>query len=77
MSSGCWRWAPRVCYSVEPGCMQWRRRGEAGVTQLLDLISKEMRVAMTLTGAHNIAGITRKTWSASHGLNSGLANHCR
>jgi L-lactate dehydrogenase (cytochrome) len=36
-------------------------RGEAGVTQLLDLISKEMRVAMTLTGAHNIAGITRKT----------------
>ncbi len=35
-------------------------RGEAGVTQLLDLISKEMRVAMTLTGAHNIAGITRK-----------------
>ena len=35
-------------------------RGEAGVTQLLDLISKEMRVAMTLTGTHNIAGITRK-----------------
>jgi L-lactate dehydrogenase (cytochrome) len=35
-------------------------RGEAGVTQLLDLISKEMRVAMTLTGAHNIAGITRR-----------------
>jgi len=36
-------------------------RGEAGVTQLLDLISKEMRVAMTLTGAHNVAGITRKS----------------
>lgn len=35
-------------------------RGEAGVAQLLDLISKEMRVAMTLTGAHNIAGISRK-----------------
>ena len=35
-------------------------RGEAGVTQLLDLISREMRVAMTLTGTHNIAGITRK-----------------
>jgi L-lactate dehydrogenase (cytochrome) len=34
--------------------------GEPGVTQLLDLICKEMRVAMTLTGAHNIAGITRK-----------------
>jgi L-lactate dehydrogenase (cytochrome) len=35
-------------------------RGEAGVAQLLDLISKEMRVAMTLTGAHNISGISRK-----------------
>jgi L-lactate dehydrogenase (cytochrome) len=35
-------------------------RGEAGVTQLLELISQEMRVAMMLTGAHNIAGITRK-----------------
>jgi L-lactate dehydrogenase (cytochrome) len=35
-------------------------RGESGVTQLLDLISREMQVAMTLTGAHNIAGITRK-----------------
>lgn len=35
-------------------------RGEAGVNQLLDVIAKEMQVAMTLTGAHNIAGITRK-----------------
>ncbi len=35
-------------------------RGEAGVAQLLELISKEMRVAMTLTGAHDIAGISRK-----------------
>jgi len=35
-------------------------KGEEGVSQLLDLIAKEMRVAMTLTGAHNIAGITRK-----------------
>jgi len=35
-------------------------KGEDGVSQLLDLIAKEMRVAMTLTGAHNIAGITRK-----------------
>jgi len=34
-------------------------RGEAGVTQLLQLISQEMRVAMTLTGAHKIADITR------------------
>jgi L-lactate dehydrogenase (cytochrome) len=36
-------------------------QGEAGVTQLLGLIAKEMRVAMTLTGASNIAGITRKS----------------
>jgi L-lactate dehydrogenase (cytochrome) len=35
-------------------------RGEAGVTQLLDLIAKEMRVAMTLTGAHSVAQINRK-----------------
>jgi L-lactate dehydrogenase (cytochrome) len=35
-------------------------RGEAGVTQLLELISREMRVAMTLTGAHSIAEINRK-----------------
>jgi L-lactate dehydrogenase (cytochrome) len=34
-------------------------RGEAGVTQLLELISREMRVAMTLTGAHGIADINR------------------
>jgi L-lactate dehydrogenase (cytochrome) len=35
-------------------------RGEAGVTQLLDLIAREMRVAMTLTGAHGISEISRK-----------------
>jgi L-lactate dehydrogenase (cytochrome) len=34
-------------------------RGEAGVAQLLELISREMRVAMTLTGAHSIADINR------------------
>jgi L-lactate dehydrogenase (cytochrome) len=34
-------------------------RGEAGVTQLLDLIACEMRVAMTLTGAHRIADINQ------------------
>jgi L-lactate dehydrogenase (FMN-dependent) and related alpha-hydroxy acid dehydrogenases len=33
--------------------------GEAGVAHLLDLIASEMRVAMTLTGAKSIAGITR------------------
>jgi L-lactate dehydrogenase (cytochrome) len=36
-------------------------RGEAGVTQLLDLIAREMRVAMTLTGAHRIADINRNS----------------
>jgi L-lactate dehydrogenase (cytochrome) len=34
-------------------------RGEAGVAQLLELIAREMRVAMTLTGAHSIADINR------------------
>ncbi|MDB6156647.1 MAG: lldD [Gammaproteobacteria bacterium] len=34
-------------------------RGEAGVAQLLELISREMRVAMTLTGAHSIPDINR------------------
>jgi L-lactate dehydrogenase (cytochrome) len=33
--------------------------GEGGVTQLLDLIAREMRVAMTLTGARRIADINR------------------
>lgn len=33
--------------------------GEAGVSQLLELINSEMRVAMTLTGNHNIKAITR------------------
>ena len=31
-------------------------RGEAGVTQLLTLIEREMRVAMALTGVRSIAG---------------------
>jgi L-lactate dehydrogenase (cytochrome) len=34
-------------------------RGEAGVTQLLDIIEKEMRVAMALTGVRDIAAIDR------------------
>lgn len=34
--------------------------GQAGVENLLDLIDKEMRVAMTLTGARTIADITPK-----------------
>ncbi len=34
-------------------------RGEAGVTQLLELIEKEMRVAMALTGVRDVASIDR------------------
>jgi L-lactate dehydrogenase (cytochrome) len=34
-------------------------RGETGVTQLLDLIEKEMRVAMALTGVRDVASIDR------------------
>jgi L-lactate dehydrogenase (cytochrome) len=36
-------------------------RGEAGVAQLLELIAREMRVAMTLTGARRVAEITRSS----------------
>lgn len=35
--------------------------GEAGVARLLDLIEKEMRVAMTLTGAASVNAITRSS----------------
>ena len=34
-------------------------KGEQGVAHLLDLIASEMRVAMTLTGAKSLAGISR------------------
>lgn len=34
-------------------------RGETGVTQLLDLFEKEMRVAMALTGVNSVAEIDR------------------
>lgn len=34
-------------------------RGEAGVIQLLDIIEKEMRVAMALTGARDVSGVDR------------------
>lgn len=34
-------------------------RGEAGVTQLLDIFEKEMRVAMALTGVRDVAQINR------------------
>lgn len=36
-------------------------QGQAGVENLLDLIDKEMRVAMTLTGAKTIRDITRES----------------
>ncbi len=35
-------------------------RGEAGVAHMLQLIEAEMRVAMALTGAHNLSEITRE-----------------
>jgi len=35
-------------------------QGEAGVKNLLDLLDKEMRVAMTLTGAHSISEISEE-----------------
>jgi len=38
--------------------------GEAGVADLLDLVAKEMRVAMTLTGARSIAEIGRECLAA-------------
>ena len=40
-------------------------RGEAGVTQLLDLIAREMRVAMALTGVRTIAEIDRSILATS------------
>lgn len=33
--------------------------GQAGVAQLLDLVEREMRVAMTLTGAHSVQELDR------------------
>ena len=42
-------------------------RGEAGVQQLLEIIAKEMRVAMTLTGAARISDLNaRQLASAAH-----------
>lgn len=41
--------------------------GGAGVENLLELIDKEMRVAMTLTGAHAIGEITRESLASSVG----------
>jgi hypothetical protein len=35
--------------------------GEAGVANLLNLFAKEMRVAMTLTGARSVSDITRSS----------------
>lgn len=45
-------------------------RGEAGVAHLLELFEKEMRVAMTLTGAHRIAdlGTDSLVPNSLHGL---------
>ena len=38
----------------------WGAQGQAGVAHLLDLFEKEMRVAMTLTGAKSVAGLRRE-----------------
>ena len=39
--------------------------GQAGVTQLLGMLAKEMRVTMTLVGAANIAQLDRDVLNAS------------
>ena len=39
--------------------MRWQQAGQAGVANLLNLIEKEMKVAMTLTGAKSISEITQ------------------
>jgi L-lactate dehydrogenase (cytochrome) len=41
-------------------------RGEAGVAQLLDLMAREMRVAMTLTGVTRITDINREVLAQMH-----------
>lgn len=41
-------------------------QGEAGVARLLDLIAKEMTVAMTLTGVNNVAAIDRSILDGEH-----------
>ncbi|MEW9623956.1 FMN-dependent L-lactate dehydrogenase LldD [Rhodanobacter geophilus] len=40
-------------------------QGEQGVAHLLDLVASEMRVAMTLTGAKSLAGISRDSLAAA------------
>jgi L-lactate dehydrogenase (cytochrome) len=40
--------------------------GEAGVSNLLELIEKEMRVAMVLTGAKSISEINSDLLVANH-----------
>ena len=39
--------------------------GEAGVRQLLEILAKEMRVAMTLTGAATISELSRANLSTT------------
>ncbi|HBF29192.1 FMN-dependent L-lactate dehydrogenase LldD [Rhizobium sp.] len=46
--------------------------GERGVENLLDIIAKEMQVAMTLTGARNIAEISRESLVREMGKAAGL-----
>ena len=55
--------------------------GEAGVANLLDLIDKEMRVAMTLTGAKPLRRSTPDRWSETpeskrlHAFRVGVVAH--
>jgi L-lactate dehydrogenase (cytochrome) len=44
-------------------------RGQTGVTQLLDMIAREMRVAMALTGVTNVADIDRNILAESGAVN--------
>ncbi len=44
-------------------------RGQAGVTRLLDMIAREMRVAMALTGVTNVADIDHNILAESRALN--------
>ena len=39
-------------------------RGEAGVTELLEMFEREIHIAMTLTGRNDIASLSREILSA-------------
>jgi isopentenyl diphosphate isomerase/L-lactate dehydrogenase-like FMN-dependent dehydrogenase len=47
--------------------------GQAGVTQLLGMLAKEMRVVMTLTGAADISQIGRDVLEMPHTIMAQLS----